>query len=119
MSITFSLLDDDLYTYEYFLQGDVCRFCWNRNADQEICTKSKGIDVENNHMLYYKIQECVNIDLREEKWPNYPKTACVDCCTKIENFHNFKHFCQETDRKLYEIFKNHNKNTNTELQVGY
>lgn len=118
MSITLSLLDNDFYTYEYFLQDDVCRFCWNRNADQEISSKTEEIDVEKKHVLYYKIQECLNIDLCEEKWPNYPKNACMACCTKIEDFHNFKQFCQETNRKLYEIFKNHNKNTNTELQVG-
>lgn len=117
MSITFSLLDDDLYTYEYFLQEDVCRFCWNRNADQEISSKTKGNDVEMKNVLYCKIQECLNIDLCDENWPHYPKKACIDCCTKIENFHNFKHFCHETDKRLYEIFKNHNNNITTELQV--
>lgn len=117
MSITFSLLDDDLYTYEYFLQEDICRFCWNRNADQEISSKTKEKDLEKKHALFYKIQECLNINLCEEIWPNYPNKACVDCCTKIVNFNNFKLFCQQTERKLCEIFKNHNNNTTAEVEV--
>lgn len=117
MSITLTLLDDNLYNYEYFIQEDVCRFCWNRNADQEISSKIRENDVHNKHQLFYKIQECLNIDLCEKNWHNYPNKACMHCCTKIENFYNFKHFCQETDRKLCEIFKTRNNNTTTEVEV--
>ncbi|KAM3957341.1 uncharacterized protein ACR2FA_008518 [Aphomia sociella] len=100
-----SLLDDsDLYTYEYFLQPDICRLCWCRNAEKGISrdgksTKQSFVKKE----LVDKIKDCLDLNLCDNNY--YPKNICSNCHTKIEKFHEFKMLCQEKDRKLRDIYK--------------
>ncbi|XP_047541945.1 zinc finger protein 816-like [Vanessa atalanta] len=104
MSYDLELLNSGVYSYDYFQQDDVCRFCFSRNAFTEIIELSS----ENNFNtiktdLVEKILDCLNIDLSHCIHPN---KACDECCKQINKFHFFKKFCQETDRKLREILNN-------------
>lgn len=103
MSLNLSLqaLDSDLFSAEYFLQDDVCRLCWNKNAYRNISQELSEDEATNNE-LAEKIQECLNIDLSQKSYPN---KVCNNCSLQIENFHEFKIFCKETDRRLQNIAK--------------
>lgn len=98
-----SITNSDLYNYEYFLQNDVCRLCWSKNADRQISPKFSTNSDDINTGITYKIQECLGLDMDLE---NCPKNACNNCFIKVENFYDFKTFCRETDRKLREIIGN-------------
>ncbi|XP_061385057.1 zinc finger protein 239-like isoform X2 [Danaus plexippus] len=56
-----------------------------------------------NENYFQKITECLDIDLTKYDHPN---KACDSCLDQINKFHDFKKFCQETDRRLREIFEN-------------
>lgn len=107
---------DPIYNYEYFQQDDVCRFCWNRNAFTEITSNSTEntsnsvkIDLAN------KITDCLDIILSPYTHPN---KACDECCIQINKFHDFKKFCQDTDKKLREILSNHDQSI-SDVKIKY
>ncbi|XP_059044898.1 zinc finger protein 558-like [Achroia grisella] len=93
----------DLYTYEYFLQENICRFCWRPEADREIISVESAKESVVKNELVDKIRDCLDLDLYDD---NYPKKTCTTCCSKIENFYEFKISCREKDIKLRDIFKN-------------
>lgn len=99
-------LESDLYTYEYFLQDDVCRFCWCKEADHEIFAKSPQKQQILKNVLLDKIRECLDLDIKEG---TQPYKACVSCYTKIEEFYAFKQVCKESDRRLHDIFTKYSK----------
>ncbi|XP_050676616.1 zinc finger protein 714-like isoform X2 [Leptidea sinapis] len=95
------------YTYEYFTQEDVCRFCWNKNAITELFNQECSIEsLELKDTLINKVKECLNIDITLVYTPS---KACDQCCDKIESFYYFKRFCQETDKKLQDIINHRHK----------
>lgn len=88
-----------VYTCEYFYQNNVCRICWQDNANIEIplesCTNDKT-------SLYFKIKDCLAMDLNFKKNLN---KICEGCCKEIENFYDFKKFCNHNEVLLREIFE--------------
>lgn len=105
MSVDMILLNGDLYTHDYFLQDDVCRLCWTRDANHEISSKTSQKKQLFKNELVDKIRNCLDLDFREGSYPN---KACNNCFTKIEEYHEFKTFCRETDRRLKEILEKYN-----------
>ncbi|KAL4714832.1 hypothetical protein ACJJTC_002691 [Scirpophaga incertulas] len=100
MQPDFTCLNNDKYTYEYFLQQDVCRFCWNTEAEIEIDIKTLQLQNCVKNELIEKINDCLNIDIVCVNWP---RKLCSLCCCKLQEFYDFKRFCRETDRRLQEI----------------
>ncbi|CAH2244032.1 jg20704 [Pararge aegeria aegeria] len=95
-------LESDLYTYDYFQQNDVCRFCWRRQALSQLIEISTDRTTEN--YIMDKITECLDIDISRCACP---KMICTECFGQINSFHNFKKFCQESDRRLRKLVSNH------------
>uniref|UniRef100_A0A1E1WJY7 Protein krueppel n=1 Tax=Pectinophora gossypiella TaxID=13191 RepID=A0A1E1WJY7_PECGO len=109
------LLHSDLYTKDYFLQENICRFCWSKNANRDLFTNICEMDSEVNNPLIYKVQSCLDINLDLEITTNYPKKVCEICFCKIESCFEFKRFCEDSDRKLREIFEKDDLNPSTHL----
>ncbi|KAI8426996.1 hypothetical protein MSG28_014645 [Choristoneura fumiferana] len=90
------------YNIEYFLQEDVCRFCWKRNAVQELMAKTYENECESKSSILDQIRDCLDINLAHDCYPNKVCNACYD---EIKRFYYFKNFCQETDKRLKEILQ--------------
>ncbi|CAG5037099.1 unnamed protein product [Parnassius apollo] len=105
MSLYSVLTDSNVFTYEYFQQEDVCRLCWNRNAERVIISRNieKSCNIKND--LLDKVRYCLNIDISLSD-TDYPNKACENCFGQLEKFHDFKFFCNENDKKLREIILN-------------
>lgn len=99
MSINTVLLNTDL-PYDYFLQEDVCRLCWGRDANHEFSSKTSQKRQIPKDDFVEKIKNCLDLDFRDGL---HPSKACNSCFLKIEEFHEFKTFCHETDRRFKEI----------------
>lgn len=93
-------IDPSVFNYEYLQQDDVCRLCWNKNAEREIISKNidEACDIKNE--LADKIRYCLNIDISDI---NYPNKACESCLEQLQKFYEFKSFCTEVDKRLREI----------------
>ncbi|XP_052754466.1 zinc finger protein 625-like isoform X2 [Galleria mellonella] len=108
MSTSSLVNSSDIYTYEYFLQENICRFCWGLDAVKEVISAERGMDSFIKNELVDMIRDCLDLDLSDNSYPN---KTCMNCCSKIEKFHEFKTSCREKDRKLREIFKNKTRPT--------
>ncbi|XP_063837004.1 zinc finger protein 782-like [Ostrinia nubilalis] len=108
-------LDSDLYTYEYFLQDDVCRLCWGKDAVCEIFAKPSENQQILKNVLLEKIRECLELDIKEG---THPYKACLSCYSKIEEFYMFKQVCKETNRRLHDIFTKHSKLLNENIDYN-
>lgn len=91
--------DSDQYNYEYFSNEDVCRLCWNKNADNDIVLKYAENSTE--ICLLDIIKDCLQIELED----THLNKVCVDCLNEIKRFYLYKTFCQETDAKLRIILQ--------------
>ncbi|KAL4714753.1 hypothetical protein ACJJTC_002612 [Scirpophaga incertulas] len=100
MPTDFTQLNNELYTYEYFLHPDVCRLCWNKEAAIEIDSRTTPIRNCVKDDLKEKIIDCLKIDIGCD---NCPRKLCRICYQKVEDFYDFKSFCCEADRRLREI----------------
>lgn len=91
------VIESDIYAYEYFLQKDICRLCWSKNANIEIFEEN----FENNSQKHIIdiIKDCLQIELLNVD----PKKLCESCSNEVNRFYSFKRFCNETDNKLKEI----------------
>ncbi|CAH0756796.1 unnamed protein product [Diatraea saccharalis] len=93
-------IDEKQYSYEYFLDEKVCRFCWNKEAERDIIALIPNKSC--NNQFVDKIKDCLGINLNEN---SFPKKACNSCYYKIEEYYEFKYFCQKTDKRLSELTK--------------
>ncbi|XP_075989492.1 uncharacterized protein LOC142985290 [Anticarsia gemmatalis] len=91
------VIDDDVYTYDYFLQDDVCRLCWNRNAVTDLF--QEFIENDEETLVADVIKDFLDIDLSNMN----PSKLCESCCNEIKRFYSYKKFCRESDEKLREI----------------
>ncbi|XP_072941326.1 uncharacterized protein [Epargyreus clarus] len=85
-------------SYEYFLQGDVCRLCWKKNSYTEIVNNTinlNGVKIE----VVDIIKDCLNLELCD----NYPNRICDQCFELLKKFYTFKTFCKDADCKLRDI----------------
>ncbi|KAJ0169882.1 hypothetical protein K1T71_014488 [Dendrolimus kikuchii] len=98
--------EDKIYTYEYFFQRNICRICWQGNANIEIPLET--YKNEDKSSLIFKIKECLDIDFN---YKNNLNKICDGCCKEIENFFDFKNFCSISEIKLREIFEKQSQNT--------
>ncbi|CAB3222487.1 unnamed protein product [Arctia plantaginis] len=88
--------DNSIYTYEYFLQGDVCRLCWNKNIIEE---NEESFEKPAEVSFAEIIKECLDIEVESIS----PNRLCKNCCNEVKRFYSFKNFCRESNRKLQEI----------------
>ncbi|KAH9633860.1 hypothetical protein HF086_013749 [Spodoptera exigua] len=93
--------ESELYNYEYFSQDDVCRLCWNKNANTDIYLKISEYTAE--MCLSDIIKDCLQIDVTND----HLNKICNDCLSEIKRFHYYKLFCQETNAKLKIVFEKH------------
>ncbi|XP_013184279.2 gastrula zinc finger protein XlCGF46.1 [Amyelois transitella] len=107
-------INTDIYSYEYFLQEDVCRLCWCKKAERELMWKIINTQSLTKDALFDKIQDCLDVDLTQLFFPN---RACLSCCDKIEKFYDFKTECKEKDRKLHQIIKQKNDNLDSVVKI--
>lgn len=106
--------ENELYNYEYFSQDDVCRLCWNKNANTDIFLKISEYTTE--MCLSDIIKDCLSIEVDN----NHLNKICNDCLCEIKRFHYYKLFCQETDAKLKIVLEKHSlttSDTSVEIKI--
>lgn len=92
--------DSELFNYEYFSQEDVCRLCWNKNADIEILVKLSENSTE--YLLADVIKDYLQIEVDDV----HLNKVCDNCYNEIKRFYSYKTFCHDTDAKLRIILQN-------------
>ncbi|XP_022819143.1 zinc finger protein 841-like [Spodoptera litura] len=97
--------DSELYNYEYFSQDDVCRLCWNKNANTDVFLKISEYTIE--MCLSDIIKDCLHVEVDN----GHLNKICNDCLSEIKRFHYYKLFCQETNAKLKIVLENHSLTT--------
>nr|XP_053623371.1 zinc finger protein 665-like isoform X1 [Plodia interpunctella] len=113
MEPNFVDFNSDIYSYEYFLQDDVCRLCWCKKPETEIISWKMKTQSHNKFTLFDKIQDCLDLDLTQML---FPQQACKSCCDNVEKFLKFRTDCKERERKLNEILKQKNENVKIEKE---
>lgn len=101
------------YNIEYFMQEDVCRLCWKRNAVQKLSANGNENDCESKNSLLDQILHCLDINLAHDCLPN---RVCNACCDELKRFYVFKNFCQETDKRLKEILQSNSTEINKDFK---
>lgn len=91
--------DNNIYTYEYLSQDDVCPLCWNKNTSEE---SEESFETLAETSFAEIIKDCLDIEVESIS----PSKLCKNCLNEVTRFYSYKNFCRETHKKLQEILRN-------------
>ncbi|KAE8750752.1 hypothetical protein FOCC_FOCC002462 [Frankliniella occidentalis] len=92
-------LDDDSDTIH---PGLLCRLCANTVSDPVYIFSENGKDLE----LAAKINICLPVTVK--RTDPLPKQLCVDCKSKLDEYHEFAEVCVQAEEKLRLLTKKKN-----------
>ncbi|CAK9795082.1 Zinc finger protein 420 [Anthophora quadrimaculata] len=84
--------------------GNVCRVCLTTNQSNQCIFRAERNDSDNRDVtdLLEKLRLCGGVEILEDD--GLPSTVCMKCILKINDAHQLRKQCQQSDIRLRELY---------------